>query len=122
MESIWEFLKPIQMTTVFEAKNFILEWKIQEWSFGTDQDIILDITDKEGEVHAHAMKTLLPKVNEVYTNTSTSHNSSKKKVNIDTIFHDEKFHFILCGGTELKCFEALWNIQQTMSEMYWIII
>ena len=81
-----------------------------------ENDIILDIMDKEGEIHAHGMNTLLPKGNEVQVHTSTStststmYNSSKMKLNIDAMFDDEKLHYILRGGTEFE--------QGTMTELF----
>ena len=86
----------MKQEVIFDAKNFIFEWKLQEWSFRYDDHFILDVTDKEGEMHINTVKTLLPKVNEL------DEKNDNEKIHIDMIFHNHKVLFILRGKIEFK--------------------
>lgn len=56
----------MKSSTLFEAKNFLFEFKLQEWSYQGNNDDFLDITDNNGKVHTPALQSLLPMMNELH--------------------------------------------------------
>ena len=82
----------IKSTLIMEAKNFLFDWKMQEFSFEGYDDTQLDITDKNGNINDHCHPHLLYKINEIRQNT--------RMRTVDPIFDGQKkLHYILRGGS-----------------------
>jgi len=82
-------------STVFEAKNFLFEFRLQEWSYeGKINDTFLDITDNEGNLRDRVEETLLPKMNEIHGN-----NTKIGAKNVTPILCGKFLHYILNKGT-----------------------